>query len=131
MSYRIASRPILPKSPRVRDKAHLGYIAQMPSVISGIRPVEVCHLRYSEVESGKPQTGMGRKPSDVWVLPLTPGEHRLENDSQHSGAERDYWNRHGIDPIPLCLALYAVSGNIDDMESLIRQARTLFPARAR
>lgn len=93
---------------RVRDKRHLAVVARLPSIISGKRPVEVCHIRYGDPRYGKPQAGIGEKPDDKWVLPLTPEEHRLSKAAQHAHNERAWWAGHKIDPLAVCEKLYAV-----------------------
>ncbi len=90
------------RAPRKRNKAYLGVLARCPSVISGKWPVQVAHLRMADPARGKPHTGIGEKPSDMWCLPLTPEEHA----EQHSMSERAWWERQGIDPVELCLRLY-------------------------
>lgn len=94
------------REPRVRDRKYLGFVAKMPSVISGRSPVHVAHIRYGDLEKGKRHTGMGEKPSDKWVLPLTPEEHMWGVRSQHANNEKDWWAGHGIDPVMVCIELY-------------------------
>jgi len=99
------------REPRQFDKQHKGRIAQMPSILSGRKGVEVCHVRYADAAHNKRNTGMAEKPSDMWCLPLTPEEHRLGNSSQHSTSEREWWQGHGIDPLQACKDLYSISTN--------------------
>ena len=51
---------------------------------------------------------MGQKPDAKWVIPLTPDEHRLSKEAQHNHNEREWWAKHGIDPIAVCEKLWAV-----------------------
>jgi hypothetical protein len=114
------------RRPRQRNKRYLGIIAQLPSVISLRSPCEVCHVRYGDLAQGKPPTGMAEKPSDKWCLPLTPDEHRLGNDSQHSTGEREWWAARGIDPVRLCQELYAAwesGADVQQMIMIIHRAR--------
>jgi hypothetical protein len=97
-----------PREPRKRDRKYLAAIAKMPSVISGQEPVHVAHVRYGDAEHDKPPTGLGEKPSDCWVLPLTPEEHTDGVRAQHKSGEREWWASHGIDPVGLCLDLYRI-----------------------
>ena len=92
------------KRPRKRDRRHLEAIAQLPSVISGKVPVQVCHIRHKDIRFDKPQTGMGIKPDDKWVLPMTPEEHA----EQHSMSEYDFWWIHGIDATIMADELHSV-----------------------
>jgi hypothetical protein len=94
------------RKPRERNSKYLGMVAKMPSVISGRTPVHVAHIRYGDLELGKPHTGMGEKPSDCWVLPLTPEEHMWGTRSQHANNEKAWWEQHGINPIAVCIALH-------------------------
>lgn len=118
------------KQPRKHDKKYLGLVAQLPSVLSGKRPVHVCHVRYGDLDKGKRHTGMGEKPDDMWTVPLTPDEHQFGSDAQHKSNEKKWWEKHGIDPIALCKRLYAAyeaaSSEADalaQMESIVMQAR--------
>lgn len=118
------------KQPRKHDKRYLGLIAQLPSIISGKRPVHVCHIRYGDLDRGKRHTGMGEKPDDMWTLPLTPDEHQFGDKAQHKSNERKWWEGHGIDPISVCKKLHAVyeqglseQETLAKMEGIILQAR--------
>lgn len=102
-----------------KDDNHLAFIRTLPSVVSGAWPTEACHIRTGSAEHNKKKTGKGQKPSDAWVLPLTPEEHR----EQHSGSEIAFWNRHGINPFDLASKLYAVSGDEEAAIAIIRNAR--------
>lgn len=119
-----STRPLMTlrqREPRVKDRKYLGVIARMPSVISGREPVHVAHLRYGDLERGKRHTGMGEKPSDQWVLPLTPEEHMYGARSQHANNEKEWWESHGIDPIAVCINLYAIYKSGVDVEARMRQ----------
>lgn len=102
-----------------KDEKHLDFIRSLPSVVSGRWPVEACHVRAGSAEHNKKTTGKGQKPSDAWVLPLTPDEHR----DQHSGAELAFWSRHGINPFDIASKLYQISGDRDAALKIIRNAR--------
>jgi hypothetical protein len=107
----------------------------MPSVVSGRSPVHVAHIRFGDIERGKPHTGMGEKPSDKWVLPLTPEEHMWGVRSQHANNEKAWWESHGIDPIVVCQALYQVYqqhafGEFDKLEAEVRMRRVCLAARS-
>lgn len=105
---------------RIEDPRHLAFIRTLPSVISGLRPVEAAHIRFGDPRHRKPMTGMQRKPDDAYTLPLTPAEHR----SQHSTHERSWWASHGIDdPCQIALDLYAVTGDEDAALVIIRGVR--------
>lgn len=114
---------------RIEDAKHLAFIRTLPSVVSGIIGCEACHIRFGDPRHRKPRTGIGRKPDDFFVLPLTPEEHR----QQHSTNERVWWTGQGFDdPCQLALDLYAVTGDEDRAVAIIRAApglRPVFPER--
>ena len=56
---------------------------------------------------GKPNAGVGAKPSDRYTLPMCGRHHR----AQHAGSERKFWQDLELDPIKIALELYLVSGN--------------------
>lgn len=96
------------KQPRLHDEKHLAFIRQLPCIVSGDNiSVEAAHIRYSDIRVAKRKVGIGEKPDDCWVLPLSGDIHR----KQHGMSERAFWDQIGIDPILYALALYAVSGD--------------------
>ena len=69
-----------------RSQKHLAWIRTLPSALSGrVVDIQACHVR---IGTGG---GMGLKPSDIYVVPLTHGEHM----EQHSRGERTFWSEHG------------------------------------
>lgn len=108
------------KKPRMKDDAHLAWIRGLPCLISGTRKrVEAAHIRYADPAFGKPETGMGHKSSDCWVVPLESDQHA----DQHKHGEREWWQSKGIDPVPVALALYMASGDDEAAEVILRKAR--------
>jgi hypothetical protein len=106
------------REPRERDERHLRAIRACPCVLCK-GEAEAAHVRYGDPERGKRGVGIGERPSDCWVCPLCPQHHRLADDSQHSGNERLFWTRHGIDPLALAARLYAVSPDVEAMTRII------------
>ena len=105
---------------RERNEAHLAYIRKLPSVVSGKRfNIEACHIRYSDAGTHKLNPGVGRKPHDRYTVPLCADEHR----TQHGMNERAFWEMHKINPVSIAAQLWAVSGDIDEGEKIIREAR--------
>lgn len=92
---------LLPKDKRVRDKAHLAFVASQPCLVCGRRPAQAHHIRFAQPRA------LGLKVSDEFTVPLCNGHH----DSLHqTGDERAWWARHGIlDPLILANRLWAVS----------------------
>lgn len=100
------------RRPRINDARHLAFVAQLPCVITGTRPVDVAHLRTGNLLLGKRHVGASEKPDDRWTAPLCRALHT----EQHSMNEIKFWARHGIgNPWQLCLALFAASV-ADDLE---------------
>lgn len=130
----------LPKEPRLRDRAHCGFIASLPCIKCFVqfqiatREVHVAHVRFGDpacrerdksedehafARGGKPPTGMQEKLperegahiiDDKWTVPLCPTHHLAD---QHAENERLFWAKLGVDVVALCQALYACSGDRD------------------
>lgn len=108
------------KSPRLKVEAHLKFIRTLPCLVTGSRPVEAAHVRYADMRYGKRDTGMAEKPSDHWVIPLSPTSHR----EQHAfGDELAWWESKGIDPLFVALALWRASGDDEVCEQILRSNR--------
>ncbi len=107
--------------PRKEDGHHLDFIRSLPCVCCGNDiETQAAHLRTENRKYGKDFTGGGRKPSDMWTLPLCGRCH----DKQHSGAEAYFWMAHEINPWVLALSLFAASGDRDlAMEVIEMQGR--------
>ena len=111
------------RQPRERDNRHLQFIRRLPCACGcgAPPPCDAAHVRMPDPARGKRHTGKGEKPSDRWTLPLRRACHEV----QHSGSEAAFWSARGIDPIDLCIRLYAVSG---DEEAAVRILRTAMTA---
>lgn len=107
------------KRPRQFDNQHLAFVRGCSCAVCGRRPVEAAHVRMPSLIDGKRETSTAEKPSDKWVVPLCPEHHR----EQHSENERAWWAKQGIDPIRLCLALWASTGDEDGAEVILAHAR--------
>lgn len=113
------------RQPRVRDTAHLQFIRRLPCVATYARTgaqvfgCDAAHVRFGDPARGKRHTGMAEKPDDKWCVPLTRAAHT----EQHGQSERAFWSALGIDPIALCEALYAVSGDEAAAVQIIRGGR--------
>ncbi len=98
------------RQPRLKTPLFLEAVAGLPSVISGREPCQACHIRYADIRFNKRSTGKGEKPSDCWVVPMTPIEHAEQN----GGNEQMFWYVRGIDPTAIANELYeAWSGTTD------------------
>jgi hypothetical protein len=97
------------RRPRQKDDGHLRFIRTLPCVICGDdTTVEAAHVRKCDPSVAKPMTGVGTKSDDKYVVPLCGQHHREQHET---GDEDVFWNAHGIDPVKVGLALYAVSGD--------------------
>ena len=92
------------KREAVRDPDYLAWVRRKGCAVCG-KPAVAAHLRASSLPYGKGHTAMGRKPDDDWSLPLCPHHHTDGPDAQHKGAEVAFWQRFGLDPFALALAL--------------------------
>jgi len=75
---------------RLRDKAHLKFVASQPCLICGRNPVDAHHLRFTQPRA------MGLKVSDEFTVPLCRVHHR---DVHSVGDEVAWWERRAIDPL--------------------------------
>ena len=108
------------RQPRIKNDRHLRWIRTLPSIVSGRRDfIDAAHVRYGDLARGKRDVGKGERPDDKWAVPLNRAEHM----EQHAGSERKFWERHGIDPLSTARALYAVSGDTEAGEAIIRMTR--------
>lgn len=123
MAFRIAytapEKPSPRRRPRVKDGAHLDCIRKLPCIACGARPVQAAHIRSPSPQHGKRETGIGERPSDVWVLPLCPPCHLDGPGAQHKVGEANFYRRININPFTLALALWAAEGDVERMEQII------------
>jgi hypothetical protein len=94
---------------RFRDNTYLAWVRRLPCVAGLVQggcsgPVEAAHLRFSDVNAGRINPGMGRKSGDDWTTPLCNGHHQHD---QHLKNERAFWSGLDIDVNALCRALFA------------------------
>lgn len=106
------------RRPREHDDSHLRWLRTLPCVITGERPVEAAHIRYGSAVYGKRETGGAEKPADKWCVPLSIAKHR----EQHTMDEREFWARHGLDPLRIALALHANTGDDEQALVILREA---------
>jgi hypothetical protein len=89
---------------RLRDKAHLKYVASQPCLICGRGPVDAHHLRFTQPRA------MGLKVSDEFTVPLCRIHHR---DVHSFGDEVAWWERKAIDPLAISRALWVSTRRIE------------------
>ncbi len=75
---------------RLRNKAHLKFVASQPCLVCGRSPADAHHLRFTQPRA------MGLKVSDEFTVPLCRIHHR---DVHSHGDEVAWWQRRAIDPL--------------------------------
>lgn len=114
----------LRKRPREQDAEHLRWVRTLPCLLTGRRDtVEAAHVRYPDPRYAKPETGMGVKPHDRWVVPLVRDLHREGPESQHDSNERAWWYARRVDPVAVAAALWSCTGDDESGELILKMAR--------
>jgi hypothetical protein len=82
---------------RLRDKAHLKFVASQPCLICGRQPSDPHYLRFAQPR------GIGLKVSDEFTVPLCRGHHR---QLHQAGNEVTWWENLHIDAIAIAKDLW-------------------------
>jgi DNA recombination protein Rad52 len=82
---------------RLRDKAHLKYIATQPCLVCGRQPSDPHHLRFAQPRA------LGLKVSDEFTVPLCRGHHR---QLHQVGNEIGWWEDLKIDALTIAKSLW-------------------------
>src|SRR5450631_2568506 len=82
---------------RLRDKAHLRFVASQPCLVCGRQPSDPHHLRFAQPRA------LGLKVSDEFTVPLCRGHHR---QLHQAGNEVVWWENLKIDALPVAKALW-------------------------
>ena len=82
---------------RLRDKAHLKFVASQPCLVCGRQPSDPHHLRFAQPRA------IGLKVSDEFTVPLCRGHHR---QLHQAGNETVWWDTVKISPLPVANALW-------------------------
>jgi hypothetical protein len=88
---------------RLRDKAHLKFVASQPCIVCGRSPADAHHLRFTQPR------GMGLKVSDEFTVPLCRAHHR---ELHSTGNEIAWWEGRSIDPVSTSRALWSSTRRI-------------------
>jgi hypothetical protein len=83
------SKLTLPEPRRIRDKAHLRFVAEQACLVCGRKPSDPHHLRFSQPRA------LSRKVSDEFTVPLCRAHHR---EVHSCGDEAAWWSKGEIDP---------------------------------
>jgi len=82
---------------RLRDKAHLRFLASQPCLVCGRQPSDPHHLRFAQPRA------LGLKVSDEFTVPLCRGHHR---EIHRYGDEAAWWSKHRLDPLIVASTLW-------------------------
>jgi hypothetical protein len=82
---------------RLRDKAHLRFVASQPCFVCGRQPSDPHHLRFAQPRA------LGLKVSDEFTVPLCRGHHR---EIHRYGDEAAWWGKHRLDPLIVASTLW-------------------------
>jgi hypothetical protein len=85
---------------RIRDKAHLKFVASQPCLICGRQPCDPHHLRFAQPRA------IGMKVSDEFTVPLCRGHHR---QLHQVGNEIAWWKDRNIDALKIAEAFWQQS----------------------
>jgi hypothetical protein len=88
---------------RLRNKAHLKFVASQPCLVCGRSPADAHHLRFTQPRA------MGLKVSDEFTVPLCRVHHR---DVHSHGDELAWWQKRAIDPLVTSRALWVSTRRI-------------------
>jgi hypothetical protein len=97
---------------RLRDKAHLKFVASQPCLICGREPSDPHHLRFAQPRA------LGLKVSDEFTVPLCRGHH---GQLHQAGNELNWWKGFNLEPLVAAEAIWQksmavkVSQQSDDM----------------
>jgi DNA recombination protein Rad52 len=83
---------------RLRDKAHLKFVATQPCLICGRQPSDPHHLRFAQPRA------MGLKVSDEFTVPLCRGHHR---QLHQAGNEEAWWTERNVNALSVAKDLWA------------------------
>lgn len=106
------------REPRRFERPYLGWIKGLPCVACAVRgrvniQSEAAHCKLAIAAHGWREAGVQEKSDDRRALPLCPEDHRGQN-GEHSVGQRAFWDRLGI--CPGCLAM-ALASAYDAQES--------------
>jgi hypothetical protein len=99
---RIASRTVLPlvKPSRIRNKAHLAFVASQPCLICQRTPCDAHHLKFAQPKA------LGRKVSDEFTVPVCREHH---HELHRHGNEAAWWANLHIAPLNIAKELWQTS----------------------
>jgi hypothetical protein len=87
----------IPEPKRLRDKAHLKFVATQPCLVCGRQPTDPHHLRFAQPRA------LGMKVSDEFTVPLCRGHHRELHQTSNEVA---WWEKLSIKPLEIAKGLW-------------------------
>ena len=91
------SQLVIGEPKRLRDKAHLKFIASQPCLVCGRQPSDPHHLRFAQPRA------LGLKVSDEFTVPLCRGHHR---QLHQAGNEETWWAEQNINALTIAKDLW-------------------------
>ena len=85
---------------RIRDRAHLNFVATQPCLICGRQPCDPHHLRFAQPRA------IGMKVSDEFTVPLCRGHHR---QLHQAGNEVAWWEEQKINALEVARGFWEKS----------------------
>lgn len=82
---------------RLRDKAHLKFVASQPCLVCDRQPSDPHHLRFAQPRA------LALKVSDEFTVPLCRGHHR---QLHQAGNEVTWWDGLSIDALEIAKGLW-------------------------
>jgi DNA recombination protein Rad52 len=101
---------------RLRDKAHLNFVASQPCLICGRQPSDPHHLRFAQPR------GIGLKVSDEFTVPLCRGHHRQLHQAAN---EVGWWENLQIDALATAKDLWKQTHTKDGRVASQTQSMTI------
>jgi DNA recombination protein Rad52 len=101
---------------RLRDKAHLKFVASQPCLICGRQPSDPHHLRFAQPR------GIGLKVSDDFTVPLCRGHHRQLHQADN---EVTWWKNLQIDALEIAKDLWKKTHTKDGHANPQSQSTTI------
>jgi hypothetical protein len=98
---------------RLRDKAHLNFVASQPCLVCGRQPSDPHHVRFAQ------PLALGMKVSDEFTVPLCRGHHR---ELHQVCNEIQWWENLKIDPLGIAQELWQQSranSRLNDLSQII------------
>jgi DNA recombination protein Rad52 len=91
------SQLALAEPKRLRDKAHLKFVASQPCLVCGRQPSDPHHLRFAQPRA------LGLKVSDEFTVPLCRGHH---GELHQVGNEEAWWENLQINALEIAKTLW-------------------------